>query len=125
MAKGWVEQITGSKEQKRRYREYKTRKELLPSSYHIAIDGLERYLTYYGSITKGDVLLSMLDDLGDLFEQSAANGTSIREIVGDDPVDFAESFVRNYSEGQWINKERERLMRAIERAEGEDGGARS
>lgn len=116
MTKGWVEQITGSKEQKRRYREYKARKEQLPASHHAAIDALERYVTYYGSINKGDILLSMLDDLGDLFEQSAANGTSIREIVGDDPVDFAESFVRNYSEGQWINKERERLTKAIDQA---------
>ena len=64
----------------------------------------------------------MLEDLADLFEQSAANGTPIREIVGEDPVEFVEAFVRNYPEGQWINKERERLINAIERAAGEDTG---
>ena len=48
---------------------------------------------YFGAITKGDVLLSMLEDLADLFEQSAANGTPVREIVGDDPVEFAEAFL--------------------------------
>ena len=41
----------------------------------------------------------MLEDLADLFEQGAADGTPIREIVGEDPVEFVETFVRNYPEG--------------------------
>lgn len=122
MATGWIEKITGSLEQKKQYRQYKARTERLPANYRMAIDALERYLMYFGSITKGDVLLSMLDDLAGLFEQSAANGTPIREIVGEDPVEFAETFVRNYSEGQWINKERERLINDIDRAAAEDTG---
>ena len=64
----------------------------------------------------------MFEDLADLFEQSAADGTPIREIVGDDPVEFVETFVQNYPEGQWISRERERLTSAIERAAGEDTG---
>ena len=43
----------------------------------------------------------------------------------EDPVEFAEAFLRNYPEGQWISRERERLISAIERAEraaGEDTG---
>jgi DNA-binding ferritin-like protein (Dps family) len=122
MAAGWIEKITGPFDQKKRYRQYKARKEALPANYRTAIDALERYLTYFGSITKGEILVSMLEDLADLFEQSAVSGTPIRAIVGEDPVEFAETFVRNYSEGQWINKERERLVSAIERAAGEDTG---
>jgi DNA-binding ferritin-like protein (Dps family) len=121
MAAEWIEKITGSLEQRKQYRQYKARKEQLPANYRTAIDALERYLMYFGSISKGDVLLSMLDDLADLFEQSAANGTPIRAIVGNDPVEFAEEFLRNYTQGQWINKERERLITAIARAEGEEG----
>ena len=63
----------------------------------------------------------MYEDLVDLFEQSAANGTPIREIVGEDPVEFIETFVRNYPKGQWIIRERERLTNAIKRAEGKEG----
>ena len=121
MATGWIEQVTGSLEQKKRYRQYKARTKQLPANYRSAVEALERYLMYFGSISKGDVLLSMLDDLADLFEQSAANGTPIRAIVGNDPVEFAEEFLRNYTQGQWINKERERLITAIARAEGEEG----
>ena len=122
MATGWIEQVTGSLEQKKRYRQYKARTKQLPANYRTAIDALDRYLMYFGSITRGDTLVSMLEDLADLFEQSAADGTPIREIVGEDPVEFAETFLQNYSEGQWINKERERLTKAIDRAAGEDTG---
>ena len=107
--------ISGMIAEKRRYRRYKLRKERLPADYRTAIDALERYLMYFGAITKGDTLASMLEDLADLFEQSAADGTPIREIVGQDPVEFAEAFLQNYSEGQWINRERERLTNAIDR----------
>ncbi|WGW12645.1 DUF1048 domain-containing protein [Saxibacter everestensis] len=116
MAAGWIEQLTGSLEQKKQYKRYKKRVEQLPADYRTAATALERYLTYFGAIAKGDVLLAMLEDLADLFEQSAADGTSIREIVGDDPVEFAETFIRNYADGQWINKERERLIKAIDAA---------
>ena len=82
MATGWIEQVTGSLEQKKRYRQYKARTKQLPANYRTAIDALDRYLMYFGSITRGDTLVSMLEDLADLFEQSAADGTPIREIVG-------------------------------------------
>jgi DNA-binding ferritin-like protein (Dps family) len=65
-------------------------------------------------------LTCSIGDLIDLFEQSAANGTPIRQIVGEDPVEFIETFVRNYPKGQWIIRERERLTNAIERAAGEE-----
>jgi len=122
MATGWIEQVTGSLEQKKRYRQYKARTKQLPANYRSAVEALERYLMYFGSITRGETLVSMLEDLADLFEQSAANGTPIREIVGEDPVEFAEAFLRNYPEGQWSNRERGRLTSAIERAAGEDTG---
>src|SRR5574341_1753853 len=112
MATGWIEQ-------KRRYRQYKARTKQLPANYHTAIDALERYMQFFGP-GKADSLLSMLEDLADLFEQSAANGTPIREVVGEDAVEFAEAFLRNYPEGQWISRERERLTNAIDRVTGDE-----
>ena len=109
---------------KRRWREYKARTRQLPENYRAAIDALERYLMYFGP-ADGDSAASMFEDLADLFEQSAANGTPIREVVGEDPVEFADAFVQNYSKGGWVSRERERLVNAIARAEGEDGGTRS
>ena len=106
-------------DEKRRYRRYKQRTRQLPANYSTAIAAVERYLMYFGAITKGDILASMLEDLADLFEQSAASGTPIRTVVGEDPVEFAEVFLQNYAEGRWINKERERLTTAIDLSAGD------
>lgn len=117
----FIEKIIGDLADKRRWREHKTRVQALPTAYRSTVKALERYLMYFGAISKGDTLMSMLEDLADLFEQAAADGTPIRAVVGEDPVEFAETFLRNYSDGQWINKERERLVKTIERAAGEAG----
>jgi DNA-binding ferritin-like protein (Dps family) len=125
MATGWtklLETVYGPLEQKRRYRQYKARVERLPANYRTAIDAVERYTHYFGPGT-GDGIVRMLEDLADLFEQGAADGTPVREIVGEDPVEFAEAFLRNYPEGQWIIRERTRLTSAIKRAAGEETGS--
>jgi DNA-binding ferritin-like protein (Dps family) len=112
MAANWIGQ-------KRRYRQYKARVERLPASYRTAVEALQRYSYYFGhGTTEGG--LSMFEDLADLFEQAAASGTPVREIVGEDPVEFADAFLRNYPEGQWITRERDRLASAIERAAREE-----
>ena len=78
---------------------------------------LERYLLYAGGVAKGDVLVQMLEDLADLMEQAAVDRTPVRAIVGDDPVAFADDFLSNYSDGQWVNRERARLSDSIAAAE--------
>jgi DNA-binding ferritin-like protein (Dps family) len=112
----FISKVIGEKGQ---WRQYKARKRQLPANYRPAVDALERYLMYFGTGGGGTAIY---EDLVDLFEQSAANLTPIREIVGKDPVEFIEVFVQNYPKGQWIIRERERLTNAIERAAGEDTG---
>lgn len=123
MAAKWIELVTGSLEEKRQYKQYRARLRQLPSNYRAAAEAVERYLMYAGGIAKGDVLVRMYGDLVELFEVSAANSTPVREIVGDDPAEFVEAFVANYADGQWINKERDRLNKAIDRAAGEGNAA--
>jgi DNA-binding ferritin-like protein (Dps family) len=106
---------------KRRWRAYKARVRQLPPSYRTAVDGVERYLMYFGR-GDGPGWASMFEDLADLFEQAAANGTPIREVVGADPVEFVDAFIQNYPEGQWRVRERDRLTSAIARAEAEQAG---
>lgn len=116
MATNWIETVTGSFDDKRRWRAYKARKAGLPGNHRAAIDAVERYLLHAGGIAKGDVLVQMCDDLLDLFDAAAADGTPVREIVGDDPVEFAETFAQAYAGKQWIDKERARLVSAIDTA---------
>jgi DNA-binding ferritin-like protein (Dps family) len=117
MASKWIETLTGSLEQKKQFKQDKARIEALPDPYGAAAKALHRYFMVFGGITDGDTLITMFGDLADLWERAAADGTAVREIVGDDPVEFAESFARAYSGRQWIDKERARLVKAIEDAE--------
>lgn len=118
----WIEALTGSLEQKRRYKQFKARMDALPGPYGTVARALQRYFTYYGGVTDGDTLITMMGDLVDLWERAAVDGTPVREIVGEDPVEFAETFVQAYSGKQWIDRERARLLKAVEDAEG--GGPR-
>ena len=113
----WIETITGSLEQKKQFKHYKARVEALPEPYGTVTKALQRYLMYYGGVTDGDTIVKMFGDLADLWERAAADGTPVRAIVGDDPVDFAETFAQAYTGKQWIDKERARLTKAIEDAE--------
>lgn len=111
-----LQKVVGDLDDKRKWRAYRARTEQLPAPYRDAVRAIERYLMYYGAITLGSTLVEMLDDLVVLFEQAASDNTPIRQIVGSDPVDFSEDFLRNYAEGQWISKERARLTGAIDEA---------
>ena len=105
--------------EKKRWRDYKARVRRLPEPYRGAVDAFERYLMFAGGIVDGDSAASLFENLADLFEQSAADGTPIREIVGDDPLEFIEAFIRNYPEGDWRVRERQRLIGAIDDAAGD------
>jgi DNA-binding ferritin-like protein (Dps family) len=122
MAAKWSEVLTGSLEQKKQYRQYKARIEALPEPYRTAAKAFERYLMYNGGITDGDaeMMITMLGDFADLWERAAADGTPVRTIVGEDPVEFADAFAEAYAGKRWIDKERARLTKAIDDATREE-----
>lgn len=121
MAAKWIEALTGSLEQKKQYRQDMARMDALPEPYRDSAKAFHRYLMYQGGVVNGDVLVTMLGDLVDLWERAAADGTPIRDITGDDPVEFADSFAEAYSGKRWIDKERERLSKAIDSAVDDQG----
>ncbi len=117
MTAKWIEALTGSFEGKKQYKQDKARIDGLPEPYAAAAQAVHRYLLIYPGFTDGDTHVTMLGDLADLWERAAADQAPLRAIVGDDPVEFAESFARAYSGKEWIDKERTRLTDAIDQAE--------
>jgi DNA-binding ferritin-like protein (Dps family) len=107
--------------EKRRWRRYRARVKAIPEPYRSAVETIEDYLISFG---RGDGAgwAEQLEDLADLFERAAADGTPIREIVGEHPEEFVEAFAQNYPEGQWVIRERERLRNAIAHAAGDGTG---
>ncbi len=119
---GFIAKVVGPK---RRWRAYKARVRELPENYGAAVDAIERYLMHFVPVD-GDATAREFEDLADLFERAAADGTPIREIVGEDPVEFADTFAQNYTKGGYApDRAKERLTSAIKRAEAEDGGTSS
>lgn len=111
---GYVSKVIGDK---RRWRAYRARVKQLPPSYREAVEAIQRYLMHFGPM-EADSAGSLLKDVADLFEQAAADGTPIREIVGDDPVEFVDALIRNYSTGGYVERERKRLVDEIDHAAG-------
>jgi DNA-binding ferritin-like protein (Dps family) len=111
-----IDKIVGDLADKKSYREYRARVKRLPVGYREAAKALERYLMYMGPSDDSKALIAMLDDLAELFDQSVADGTPLRALLGDNPSEFAEEFLQNYAGGSWIRAERARLAESIERA---------
>ena len=74
---GFISKVIGPK---RRWREYKARVRQLPENYRTTVEAIERYLMHFGPVD-GDSAASVFEDVADLFERAAADGTPIREIV--------------------------------------------
>ena len=101
---------------KREWRDYKARMRSLPEPYRDAVDGIERYLFYFGAV-ESDTSIAIFTDVADIFERAAADGTPNREIVGDDPSAFVDALIDNYEKGGYVAKEKRRLKETMEKAE--------
>lgn len=121
MAAKWIEALTGPLEQKKQYKQSMARIDALPGAYRSTAKALHRYILASGTVTDGDTIITMFGDFADLWEQAAADGTSVRDIVGEDPSEFAETFAQAYAGTHWIDKERKRLNDAIEAATRDSG----
>jgi DNA-binding ferritin-like protein (Dps family) len=116
---GFLSKVIGPK---KRWRAYKARVKDLPENHRTAVEAIERYLMHFVP-TDEDSNASMFEDLADLFEQAAVDGTPIREVVGEDPVEFVNAFAENYSEGGYVPaRARKQLTDEIERAAGNETG---
>jgi DNA-binding ferritin-like protein (Dps family) len=121
MMSGFMDTIVGAPGEKKRWKHYRARVAALPGGYRTAVEAIERYLMRAGA-QGHDASVQIWEDLVDLFEQAAADGTSIHDIVGDDPVGFADTFSANYGTKDWRAKERQRLLDTVARAEEEGPG---
>ena len=122
MAPKWIELVTGSLEQKKEYKQYRARIDALPEPYVTVAKALNRYFMYNGGVMDAEVGLKMMGDFTELWERAAADGTPVRDIVGEDPAEFADTFTEAYTGKRWIDKERARLAETVERAEQGPGG---
>lgn len=97
---------------KRRWRAYQARTKQLPEPYRKAIKATERYLLRFGP-ADADQAATMFEALATRFEQAAAAGTSVRDLAGENPVEFVKTFHQQHAEGGLSVRDRERLIGEI------------
>jgi DNA-binding ferritin-like protein (Dps family) len=113
-----IEYLVGNLEDKRTWRGIKARLAALPPGYREAAEGVERYIMTFGAVDDGATLLRLFGDLVDLLEQGAGDDIPLRDLVGEDPVDFVETFLDTYrgEARSWVDRERSRLVKTIDDA---------
>mgnify|MGYP001139121030 FL=1 len=97
--------------EKREYRVYKERVNELPEEYKKALKAIESYMWNFA---KGAGMLELLKNILEMFENSASDGLNVRDVVGNDIAEFADSFLAEFPEETWIDKLRNKLRDSIE-----------
>ncbi|GGE57218.1 DUF1048 domain-containing protein [Priestia taiwanensis] len=98
-------------QEKREYRAYKKRVNELPEEHKKAMKAIENYMWNFA---KGSGMLAVLKNILEMLENSVSDGLSIREVVGNDLAEFADSFLAEFPEETWIDKQRNTLRDSIE-----------
>ncbi|MDQ0183829.1 DUF1048 domain-containing protein [Cytobacillus sp. FSL W7-1323] len=107
--KNLFEKLIGSK---KRYNDYKAEKEQLPQSYKDALHALEQYMWNFA---KGENFMEVLENMLQLFKESSIEQLPLQDIMGNDPVEFANAIMAQYPEELWFIKSQEKLRLEIER----------
>lgn len=103
--------ITGN-DLTREYRAFQARAEALPEPYRAAWEQITVGLMPYGDFT-GRNLMPILDGALGLLEETAADGQSIEEVLGDDIPGFCAALAGGEGRRTYRDRWREQLNRNV------------
>ncbi len=90
MVDSFLNLVLGDLDEKKAYRQVMKRADALPEDYRFAFKKIQHYLYYFGEV---GCSLDLYSDLIDLFEESAAQGKQVLDVVGEDVSAFSEQLV--------------------------------
>ena len=105
------EKITGS-DMTKELKAFETRVKNLPVDYQEAWEKIKENLWAYSDFT-GRNLMPILDGVLGLLEETAADGQSIREVLGDDIKGFCSALVGEEGAKTFRDKWRQQLNNSI------------
>jgi DNA-binding ferritin-like protein (Dps family) len=114
------ETITGS-DLTRECRAFESRAETLPADYRAAWEQIKVHLSPYSGFT-GRNLMPILDGALGLLEETAADGHSIHEVLGDDIRGFCATLAGEEGARSYRDRWRDQLNRNVARKVGRLGG---
>jgi DNA-binding ferritin-like protein (Dps family) len=114
------ETITGS-DLTREYQAFEVRAAALPAGHRAAWEEIKCQLFPYGDFT-GRNLMPILDGALGLLEETAADGQSVRDVLGDDIKGFCAALAGGEGARSFRDKWRAQLNRNVARKLGRLGG---
>lgn len=100
--------------EKQEYRRYKRAIKQLPPRYQAAMTALDKYMW---SFAGDDQFIHAMWDVLQIFQESSLEHVAVSDIVGADPVAFAQDIMDNYADHLWINKSQTKLRQNFKRIE--------
>ncbi|WP_431045927.1 DUF1048 domain-containing protein [Streptomyces sp. P1-3] len=114
------ETITGS-DLTREWKAFETRAEALPADYRAAWEQIKYYVSPSSGFT-GRNLMPIFDGVLGLLEESAADGQSVHEVLGDDIAGFCAALTGGEGARSHRDRWREQLNRNVAKKLGRLGG---
>ncbi|MFD3400025.1 DUF1048 domain-containing protein [Kribbella sp. NPDC058693] len=111
--------ITGN-DLTREYKAFEVRAAALPADYRAAWEQIKAYLSPYSGFT-GRNLMPILDSALGLLEETAADGQSIDDVLGDDIPGFCTALAGGEGARTYRDRWREQLNRNVARKLGRLG----
>jgi DNA-binding ferritin-like protein (Dps family) len=114
------ETITGS-DLTREFKAFEARASALPAEYRAAWEEIKAHTFHYGSFT-GRNLMPILDGALGLLEETASDGQTVHEALGDDIKGFCAAVAGEEGARSYRDKWRDQLNRNVARKLGRLGG---
>jgi DNA-binding ferritin-like protein (Dps family) len=92
---GFLDKIMGSLEDKREWRAMEARAKSLPSEYRNAYNAIKEYMWTSGGATDWKDISRIFGSLLDLFEEGAADGRKVTDLIGKDAAEFCDELVKD------------------------------
>lgn len=107
----FIEKITGSDITKK-LKNFELRVKKLPADYQTAWEEIKKSVWPYSDFT-GRNLIPILDNVLGLFEETAADGQSVKDVLGDDIKGFCIALTGEEGAKSYRDKWREQLNKNI------------
>ena len=96
--------------EKKEWNHFQKRIKKLPKDYKNAMKGIQ---TYMFSFMCNEAIMQILYDLLEMFEESAAEGKKVTDIVGNDLGAFCEDIFKAVPNSNWIDNYKKQLQNEI------------
>ncbi|OEH82775.1 cytoplasmic protein [Enterococcus rivorum] len=111
-SKDGLDSLKTIKQDKAEYKAFLERVKKLPKDYRIVYEEITKFLWQFSS-GDGMDMVDLNQDLLEFFEESAAAGIPVLELIGGDVGAFAENTLHEYQAKTWIDSQKTKMNQRV------------